>query len=1172
MYKKFTKFFCTPPGYINKFLLVTKLTTVLLIVTLVQVSAAGLAQKINYTQKNATLRQVFDQIYKQTGYSILWTSQNIKLDRTINASFHEASTDEVLKKCLDDQNLTYTIEDKTIVIKEVEPLHAAATKSADVFTVQGKVTDSLNQPLPGVTVRIKGTNIATTTDINGVFKISNPDKNAVLVFTYVSFATKEVPFDGNNSITVKLMPAALGLHETVVTALGIKKEKRAVGFAVQEVKGAALEKAREPNVIAGLTGKVAGLTIYNTSTLFENQTMKLRGLSTLIVIDGIITQGDSWNLNPDDIDNITVLKGPAAALLYGAPGANGAVQITTKKGKSGANGVEVSVNSTNQLQIGALNTPKTQTQYGMGWNGLYAFIDGQGGGGWYDNYGYVWGPKLNQKDPSTPSGFVEIPQYNSPYDPNQLFTFNEAGYTDQSHYKPMPWITKGQNNLQDFLRNELLSTTNVSVAGKTDKADYRISLSEMYQKGQVPNTKLNSTTLALSGGIKISDKVRADANLSYNRQYTPNYPTSGYGPSNYFYNILLWMGPDVNINDLKNYWQPGKAGQQQFTYNYSWYNNPWYLANENLRGYTNDVAIGQASITYDIAKDLSFLLRSGGTINGSASDLKTPYSFIDYGSSAAPYGQYSLTNNNNLLIVSDAILSYKKHFLKDFNATIRLGAADRYQYSTVLGASTSGGLQVPETYNLANSNNPVTANNSSIEKEVKSLYGTADIAYKSMVYLNVSLRNDWSSALQTPHNSFLYPSASLSLILSEMFKMPDFISYTKVRGAYSDIYYDPLAYSTLATYNSGVRWNGTPSLNLPGTLINPAITPSRTRGSEEGLEMKFLQDRLGFDFTYFNYLDDHSIQNVPLSQASGYTTLRTNGDVYNRKGIEIVLSATPVKSQDFRWDISGNYSNVHNFVKSLYGGAQQRGMIKVGDRINVDWQNPNDPNNPIYNYSGYAWERSPDGKIVYENGQPKYINQQVVLGLQEPDWEFGVSNHFTYKNFSLSFSFDGRIGGVMYDGVEAKLYEGGMSPNTANQYRDDAYAGKSTYVGNGVVVTSGSVTYDFQGKVISDTRKFAPNTQPVNYIDWVFNTYVDGIDQAVLHPRTFVKLREAVLTYTLPRTVLEKTFIKSASVSLVGRNLLLFTNVPGMDPDGYTGTTLSEPSYRNVGVNLNLKF
>jgi len=581
------------------------------------------------------------------------------------------------------------------------------------------------------------------------------------------------------------------------------------------------------------------------------------------------------------------------------------------------------------------------------------------------------------------------------------------------------------------------------------------------------------------------------------------------------------------------------------------------------------VAVGQASITYDISKHLSFLLRSGGTISGSSTNTDVPYSFINYGVSAEPQGGFSMGNTNSLIIVSDAILTYKQHFLKDFDLTARAGAADRYQNTTVLSASTSGGLQVPGVYNLSNSNNPTTSSNSLTEEEVKSLYGNADIGYKSWAYLDVSVRNDWTSVLKVPNNSFFYPSASLSLILSEMFKLPDFISYAKIRGGDASIYNDRgiSPYQILPTYNSGSRWNGTPSLDQPGTLYAPNITSNRTHGPEYGLEMQFLKNRLGFSATYYDYLDDHYVEDVPLSYASGYETLVKNSDVYNRKGIELEITGTPVKTSDFRWDISANWSETRDYVRSL-GGEQQRGYIKVGDRVNADWEDQG------YNYVGYAWQKSPSGQIVYQNGLPQYINQAVVLGLTDPDWVFGVTNNFRYKNFSLSISLDGRVGGVLFDALEQGLYEGGMAPQTANAYRDAAYQGKSTYVGQGVTVTSGSVTYDFQGKVISDTRKFAPNTTPANYIDWVFAYYNNGIDEADLYKRTFVKIREAILTYTLPSTLLGRSFIKSASVSLVGRNLFLFTKVPDIDPDGFSGTStnLGDPSYRNLGLNLNLKF
>ncbi len=533
------------------------------------------------------------------------------------------------------------------------------------------------------------------------------------------------------------------------------------------------------------------------------------------MIDGIPTRGDSWNLNPDDVESVNVLKSNAAALLYGSLGNNGALEITTRKGKSGANGVEVSVNQTSQFQAGWIKIPDPQQDYGMGWDGFYAFIDGKGGGGWYDNYGYVWGPKLNQKDPATASGWMEVPQYNSPYDPSQQFQFKQNGFTGLSNYKPMPWITRGEDNLQNFMQNEMLSTTNVSVAGKSDKGDYRLSATHLYQKGQIPNTKLNSTTMQLSGGLSPSDKIRVEGSLSYNWQYTPNYPVTGYGPSNFFYNLLLWMGPDVDVRDMKNYWKPGRANLEQFTYNYTWYNNPYYLSAENLRGYTNDVAIAQAKVNYNITGNLNLIIRGGGTLNNSSGDLKTPYNYIDY--TAAPFGQYNRNTSNNMLLNTDAMLTYQQQFLKNFDITASAGAANRYEQSKGLSSNTSGGLQVPLTYNLGNSRDPVTATNSLTEREVRSVFGYTDIGYKSWVNLNLSVRKDWTSSLQKPYNSFFYPSASLGLILSEMVSMPSLISFAKLRGAYADVSSDVSAYFTLPVYSRGTRWNGTPSLSLPGS-------------------------------------------------------------------------------------------------------------------------------------------------------------------------------------------------------------------------------------------------------------------------------------------------------------------------------------------------------------------
>jgi TonB-linked SusC/RagA family outer membrane protein len=1050
------------------------------------------------------------------------------------------------------------------------------------IVVRGKVSDPDGSALSGATITEKGTNNRVVADAGGNFTITVKE-GATLQVSYVGFDVQEVSAVAGREMNITLMLQDNSTSEVVVTALGIRKEKAKISYAIQEVKGASLEKAPEPNIANNLVGKVAGLNILSKSNLFENPEILLRGKETLVVIDGVPTDKDNfdfWNLNPNDIENVNVLKGTAAAALYGSLGINGAIMITTKKGKAGAKGVEVSYNTTTQLQAGFLRVPKTQDQYGMGWGGYFAFMDGKGGGGWYDDYGYVWGPKLNVKNSNNASGYEEYPQYNSPYDPNTLYPFTQGGFSDQSHYKPLPGITRGKDNLKNFLNNELLTTHNISVAGKNENADYRISVTHMYQKGQVPNTKLNSTTASLSGGLRVNDKLRLESSLSYNKQYTPNYPQTGYGANNFFYNILLWMGPDVDIRDLRNYWQPaggrtdgsgafvpyGVKDVQQFNYNYTWYNNPWYLAYETLNGYKNDVITGQVNATYDITKDLSFFVRSGIITNNALSTLKTPKSYIYYGGGELD-GNYSERRLNNFQIVTDALFTYKKTFLKDFNTTLSAGASSRYNSSSNLFAQTTG-LNVPANYNLANTVGAARSTNLQAEKKVNSLFGYLDADYKNMVFLGITGRNDITSTLLKPNNSYFYPSASLGIIPTAMFRLPEFISYAKIRGSWSKVSTDNIEigdiyrnwYATLPVYETGPRWNGTnASLNLPGTLIQKDIRPNTTLSQEYGTELRFLKNRLGIDFTYFTYTDKDFAITAPVSSASGYNFQLVNGDEINRKGIEFMVTASPVKNKNFKWDISANYSKVHNYVRAYYAGDSIRNAIKVGERTDV--------------FRGWDWERSADGQIVYgANGFPQYIDHEVNMGHTDPDYIFGITNNLSYKNLNLSFSFDGRIGGVMYNGLEQKLFEGGMHPETANAYRDQAYAGEKTFVGQGVVVTSGDVQYDVQGNIVSDTRKFAPNTTAVNYIDWIFATYVNGIPGANMYKRSFVKLREVVFSYNVNSNILQKTPFTGASISLTGRNLLLFTDVPFMDPDGYSGLSLAEPTYRNIGVNINLKF
>jgi TonB-linked SusC/RagA family outer membrane protein len=1015
-------------------------------------------------------------------------------------------------------------------------------------TILGRVTlGETGEAAIGVTLQVKGTSVGALTDVDGNYKIAVPSPESILSVSYVGYLSQEISIGASNVLDIVLQENNEALREVVVTALGIKKEKARLGYATQEISGEPLKKATESNVVNNLKGRIAGLQINSAPTLFENSEILLRGAKTLVVIDGIPTETDFWNISADDIESVNVLKGTAAAALYGSLGINGAIMITTKKGKSdGKNGIEVSLNSSTQFQAGFIRIPETQEQYGMGWNGEYAFVNGKGAG-LFDDYGYVYGPKLDQKDPNTASGFVEIPQFNSPIDPATGMRV------------PLPWISRSKGNLKKFLRNEMLTTNNVSVAGKNDKGDYRISLSHVFQRGQVPNTELNSTTASLSGGLQLTSRLKADANISYNRQYSPNYPSAGYGADNYFYNILLWMGPDVDINDLKDYWQPGKEGVQQNTYNYTWYNNPWYLANEYTKSYTNDVIVGQTNLTWDFTENLKFLVRSGVTTNNAFSDRKTPYSFIYYSSGAAPQGNYSIEKKNRFQIVTDAILTYNRSFTEDFELTVSTGTSHRYKSRNELSSRTAG-LNIPEYYNLANSIAPVVSTNYLEEKEVTSVYGYADIGFKHAIYIGVTGRNDWSSALQKPYNSYFYPSLNGSVILSELLRLPKWFSYFKLRSSWANIYTDVDPYYTLSSYETGIRWDGNLSLQRPQSLIAPDLQPNQTISQEYGAELKFFNNRIGADFTYFSYNDKNFVTDVPISLASGFPNLRVNAGEVNRKGIEILLTGTPIKNSKLRWDLSANLGQTRKIRRAYYESASLIDGVKIGERTDI--------------YNGWAWQRSPEGKIVTIAGRPQYIDHAINIGHLDPDWVYGFGSQLSWKGLSMSVLFDGRVGGMMYNGVEAKLYEGGMHPATANQYRDESYAGEATFLLEGVEVTEGSAVWDPQGILISDTRKFTPNTTKVKYIDHLFDTYVNGIDEAVLYDRTFLKLREVSLTYSIPKKRLGRMPFKDVFISLIGRNLALWSKVPFMDPEAYGNnfTTLAEPSYRNIGVNVNLKF
>jgi TonB-linked SusC/RagA family outer membrane protein len=1021
-------------------------------------------------------------------------------------------------------------------------------------TITGTIRSAIDSSiLAGATIIVKGMPGGTTTNMEGFYSISTTG-NAVLIFSSSGYSPQEIPIGGKTRINIFLQQSERNeLNEVVVTtALGIKKQQKTLGYAIQEVSGETMAKTKTPTALGALTGKVAGLNISNTTDLFQNPGITLRGKTPLVVIDGIPDpEADPYKLNADDIESISVLKGTAAGALYGALGVNGAILYTTKKGKRGRLNVEV--NSSTMFQTGYTVVPKVQTQYGDGDQGAYAYVDGSGNG--TEGGGWIWGPKLDQKDPGTPSGYYETTQYNSPVDP---ITGNLT---------PLPWVSKGKDNIKNFFRTGVLSTNSVSASIGSDKGSFRVSAAHIYQKGVVPNTGVNNSSFTIGGNYVLSSKLNVDTKLTYNREYSNNYPTTGYGPPNILYNLLLWIGPDIDIRDLKNYWVKGQEGLQQRNYNLSWYNNPYFVANELLNGYRKNNAFGQITFDYQLAKDLSLKFRNGFNQYSVNQDLKEPNSYIAY--DYISKGNYSATNTNYFDITSDLILSYRHRFSDNLTINATAGGANSYRnYKSVY--ATTDGLTIPGFYSLINSINPLKGTSTLEERRTTSAYGMVDIEALRFLYFSFTGRYDKTSTLPTANNAYFYPSGGVSAVLSDVLQLPQPISFLKLRASWAKVNTGFIdndnPYAHLTVYGIGSKWNNTPSLVWPTTFISPQLIPQTVLSGEYGLVLGLLKNRLNIDATWFRNREYNNFVNVPQSQASGYTSVLTNANVFIRKGWEFVISGTPVSTRDFKWTAGINLSNNHLWLKQ--GTQSPDGYITYSDRYSGSHLvKQGDRTDRIYTWDA----RTPDGKAIYNsNGMQATDPYAQYFGNGAPDWIYGIQNTFSFKNISVSFSLDGRLGGLIYSTTNQKMWWGGTAPGTANKYRDDANAGNSTYVGPGVVVESGSVTYDAHGNITADTRKYAPNTTPVNYISFMQTTSGAMLNNYFYYKGTYLKMRELAITYNLPSRWTKHVF-SSASVSLIGNNLFILSKLPNVDPDAESDN-LQTPSMRSLGINFNLKF
>lgn len=1033
--------------------------------------------------------------------------------------------------------------------------------------VKGRVIAQEDQSaIPGASVTVKGSNLGTNTSADGQFSINVP-ANAILQISMIGYSKKEVSVGTQSEISVVLAVDTKQLQEVVVTALGIKKDVRKIGVSIQSVDGASLVKSREPNAINALAGKVAGLTIGAQPELLRKPNISLRGNSTVLyVVDGVPINSDTWNISPDDIETYSVLKGASASALYGFRGKNGAILITTKRGSKDKRGFSVEVNSSTMMEKGFYAIPEVQDEYGPGDHGAYAFGDGKGGGLNDGDYDGGWGPRFNGQ---------LIPQYDSPVDP---VTGVRSG---------TPWIARGKDNLKRFLETGILSTNNVSVSATGEKYNLRFSTSHIYQKGIVPNTKMNISNFNVTADYKFSNKLKFESNLQYNRQYTPNIPDVNYGPNSIIYNIVYWAGADWNVADMRNYWQPGKEGIQQIYAEYQRYNNPYFMSYEWLRGhYKNDV-VGQAALRYQLADGLELLGRTQVTTWDMVRTEKFPFSAGTYGRDERR-GDYredrrSLFENNTELLVS-----YDKDLVAGLNTKITGGASMRtFQYRSMYG--TTDYLNVPGLYNFSNSANPVKLANFGSEMRVLSAYYSADFSYKNFLTVSTTGRMDKLSTLPSGNNSFFYPSVAASTVLTDYIKLPEAISFLKFRASYANVKdgltqstignmagvysgenysspYDGPSYTNSAVYSTSFAYNNQTAASFTNTLNNPNLNPSETSQKELGMDLRFMQNRIGLDVTYWNSQDGPSIFSLPISSTSGYTAALVNGIKTEKNGFDISLTGTPIKTADFAWDVIANYGSYIEKLTEIYPSVTSLNtFLKVGDRVDK--------------FYGRAFVRTPDGKIINDaSGRPIYAPVNQYLGNLNPDFVYGINNKLTYKGVSLSFQFDGRVGGVISNYTQRQAYRGGRHIGTTTGIfaaaRPQDALGVKAFVGEGVQVNNGvALTYDIDGKVTNySALQYAPNGTKQFVQDYISRYY--NSDEGNLMSRTFSMLRDVNVSFNLPKTWFGKS-INQATVSLVGRNLFYFAEKKDIDLNQYISDGSSSPqtpSVRRYGVNLNITF
>jgi TonB-linked SusC/RagA family outer membrane protein len=1032
-------------------------------------------------------------------------------------------------------------------------------------SIRGVVTDSTGSSLAGVNVILKGTALGTTTDANGAFEIAESNavtETSVLIFSFIGYETQEVPVNGNTVLNISMREDQAMLSEVVVTALGIKREEKALGYATQTLQENQILDARSNNWAGALSGKIAGLSLISTGSGPLNSTrIKLRGDNSLnpaknnalIILDGVplnngmVSSGvgnaygagsgndvpiDFGNgisdINPDDIESITVLKGANAAALYGSRGSNGVLIITTKSGKKGK-GLGVTINSNYSIQD-VLKWPDYQYEYGQG-TGRNFNAEGE----LYYSYG---ASADGASTGGTSSAF-------GPKFDNQLYFQYDPAVEGQSPEK-RPWRPY-KNNIKGFWRTGSTLTNSISLEGGNDHSSARASVTHSKNEWIMPNTGYERINTSLSLNHTISEKIKLGAKVNFTNKKSDNLPATGYNNQSIAY-FMIFQNPNVDLSWYRPIWKKNKQEIDQVHPFSSFIDNPYLIAYEMTNALENNSLAGNISATYTISPKWDVMVRSALSWSRDERRQRRPYSTANF--QKGYYKEqdifYSEVNTDGLVTYTDKIGSHIEY-------KVSAGANNRHVTSRSTDAYVEG-LVIPGVYKLTNGiNNPMVATNSS-EKIVNSTYAFANFSYDDMIFVDITGRNDWSSTLPLKSNSFFYPSISASLILNEIFNFPAALSFSKLRISAAQVGNDTDPYQT-AKYYGRSEFPGSGSVST--TLFNANLKPENTTSYEAGLENLFFHRRLGIDVSVYRNVTENQILEVPMDPTTGYTSAVLNAGEVRNQGVELVLTGTPLHGRNFKWTSMVTWAKNSNRVLSLAEGLTDRQDIGTGGNATIT-ATVGGTTGDIY---GFGFKRAPDGQIIYNsNGLPDRPQATQYIGNAYADWKGGFQNEFSYKNIRVSVLLDGQYGGIVYSQTHHKMSEQGKLKHTLRG-REDGYI-----IGKGVVQ--------------NEDGTFSPNTKQVNLADYYADYYRRANVEANSFDASFIKLREVRIEYALPPALLSRTPIREVRLALYGRDLAMITDFPIFDPEtaALNGSTILPgiemgqlPTPRTYGVNLTLK-